>query len=188
MENFLLQNTVMHIENLQQRLLQTIETIADFPLPGIQFKDISPIFLQPQLYRDIIENFADFSRGKVDVVCGIESRGYLFGVGLAAALDVPFILIRKKGKLPPPFISEKYALEYGHAEIEMRVGQLRPGQRVLVHDDLLATGGTTEAAANLVEKQGAKAVQFSFLIGLKDLNGKEKLQKYDAEIYSILEL
>ena len=88
--------------------------------------------------------------------------------------------------MPPPFVSEKYALEYGTAEIEMKTDQLKPGQRVLIHDDLLATGGTTEAAAKLVEKQGAKTTQFSFLIGLKDLNGEKKLEQFNAEVYSIL--
>ena len=171
---------------LVQRLEETIENIPDFPKPGIQFKDITTIFLDPKLYEEVITDLANFSRGKVDAVCGIESRGYLFGIAIAVALEVPFILIRKKGKLPPPFVSEKYDLEYGSAEIEMRTGQLKPGQRVLVHDDLLATGGTTEAAAKLVEKQGAKVTQFSFLIGLKDLHGEDKLKQFDAEVYSIL--
>mgnify|MGYP003600213072 CR=1 FL=1 len=168
-------------------LENTIENIPDFPKPGIQFKDITPIFLQPKLYEDVIADLVNFSRGKVDAVCGIESRGYLFGIAVAVALEVPFILIRKAGKLPPPFIGEKYDLEYGSAEIEMRTGQIQTGQRILIHDDLLATGGTTQAAAKLVEKQGAKVVQFSFLIGLKDLHGEELLKKFNAEVYSILE-
>lgn len=171
---------------LIEKLEQTIQNIPDFPLEGIQFKDITPIFLDPKLYEEVIADLAKFSKGKVDVVCGIESRGYLFGIAIAVALEVPFVLIRKKGKLPPPFVSEKYDLEYGTAEIEMKTGQLKPGQRVLIHDDLLATGGTTEAAAKLVEKQGAKASQFSFLIGLKDLNGEKKLEQFNAEVYSIL--
>lgn len=171
---------------LIEKLEQTIQNIPDFPLEGIQFKDITPIFLDPKLYEEVIADLAKFSKGKVDVVCGIESRGYLFGIAIAVALEVPFVLIRKKGKLPPPFVSEKYDLEYGTAEIEMKIGQLKPGQRVLIHDDLLATGGTTEAAAKLVEKQGAKATQFSFLIGLKDLNGEKKLEQFNAEVYSIL--
>ena len=173
--------------SLIEKLNATIENIPDFPKEGIQFKDITPIFLDPKLYEEVIADLAKFSKGKIDAVCGIESRGYLFGIAIAVALEVPFILIRKKGKLPPPFIGVAYDLEYGSAEIEMREGQLKPGQRVLIHDDLLATGGTTEAAAKLVEKAGGVASQFSFLIGLKDLNGKEKLSKYDAEIYSILE-
>ncbi|MBF8457807.1 adenine phosphoribosyltransferase [Kaistella sp. G5-32] len=172
---------------LIHQLENTIENIPDFPKPGIQFKDITPIFLNPKLYEEVIANLADFSRGKVDAVCGIESRGYLFGIAIAVALEVPFILIRKKGKLPPPFVGEKYDLEYGSAEIEMRTGQIKPGQRILVHDDLLATGGTTEAAAKLVEKQGAKVSQFSFLIGLKDLDGEKRLQQFNAPVHSILE-
>ena len=168
-------------------LENTIENIPDFPKPGIQFKDITPIFLNPKLYEDVIADLANFSRGKVDAVCGIESRGYLFGIAVAVALEVPFVLIRKAGKLPPPFIGVKYDLEYGSAEIEMRTGQIKPGQRILIHDDLLATGGTTEAAARLVENQGAIVSQFSFLIGLKDLHGDERLKKFEADIYTILD-
>ncbi|KFF14174.1 adenine phosphoribosyltransferase [Chryseobacterium soli] len=176
----------MASQELIRKLEETIENVPDFPIPGIQFKDISPIFLNPKLYEAVIEDLVAFSKGKVDAVCGIESRGYLFGIAIAVALEVPFILIRKKGKLPPATVSEKYDLEYGSAEIETREGQIKKGQRVLIHDDLLATGGTTEAAAKLVEKQGAKVAQFSFLIGLTDLKGDEKLKKFDAEIYHIL--
>lgn len=177
----------MASQELIKKLEETIENIPDFPIPGIQFKDISPIFLNPKLYEDVISDLVKFSKGKIDAVCGIESRGYLFGIAIAVALEVPFILIRKAGKLPPPIISEKYNLEYGSAIIETREGQIKSGQRVLIHDDLLATGGTTEAAAKLVEKQGATVSQFSFLIGLKDLNGQEKLKKFNAEVYHILE-
>jgi len=172
---------------LVRNLKTTIQNIPDFPKPGIQFKDITPIFLDPKLYEEVIADLANFSRGKVDAVCGIESRGYLFGIAIAVALDVPFILIRKKGKLPPPFISEKYDLEYGSEEIEMKTGQLKSGQRILIHDDLLATGGTTEAAGKLVEKQGAIVSQFSFLIALSELQGVKRLEKFAAEEYHILE-
>ncbi len=176
----------MASQELITRLENTIQNIPDFPKEGIQFKDITPIFLYPKLYEDVIADLAQFSKGKVDVVCGIESRGYLFGIAIAVALGVPFILIRKKGKLPPPFISQKYDLEYGTSEIEMREGQLKRGQKVLIHDDLLATGGTTEAAAKLIEKQGGIVSQFSFLIKLDDLEGEAKLKPYTNEIYSIL--
>ena len=172
--------------DLVYQLENTIQNIPDFPKSGIQFKDITPIFLNPKLYEEVIEDLANFSRGKVDAVCGIESRGYLFGIAIAVALEVPFILIRKKGKLPPPFISEKYDLEYGSEEIEMRTGHLQPGQRILIHDDLLATGGTTEAAARLVEKQGATVAQFSFLIELEELQGVKRLNHLEAEVYSII--
>lgn len=177
----------MASQELIKQLEETIENVPDFPIPGIQFKDISPIFLNPKLYEEVIKDLVAFSKGKVNAVCGIESRGYLFGIAIAVALEVPFILIRKKGKLPPKTVSEKYDLEYGSAEIETREGQIKKGQRILIHDDLLATGGTTEAAAKLVEKQGAKVTQFSFLIGLTGLNGDEKLKKFGAEIYHTLE-
>lgn len=173
-------------KHLLEKLEQTIENIPNFPKEGILFKDITPVFLHPKLYEEVIEDFVKFSKGKIDAVCGIESRGYLFGIAIATTLEVPFILIRKKGKLPPPIIGEKYDLEYGSSEIEMRIGQLKAGQRVLIHDDLLATGGTTEAAAKLVQKQGAIVSQFSFLIGLEHLNGEERLKKFDAEIYQML--
>lgn len=173
-------------QQLIENLKETIETIPDFPETGIQFRDITPIFLNPHLYKNVIHELANFSRGKVDVVCGIESRGYLFGIAIAMELNVPFILIRKKGKLPPPFVGQKYDLEYGSAEIEMRTGQLKEGQQVLIHDDLLATGGTTEAAAELVRKQGGIVSQFSFLIGLEELKGRERLKPFDAEIFEIL--
>jgi len=172
----------MASQELIRRLEETIENVPDFPIPGIQFKDISPIFLDPKLYEDVIADLVAFSKGKVDAVCGIESRGYLFGIAIAVALEVPFILIRKSGKLPPPVISEKYDLEYGSAVIETR-----EAQKVLINADLLAPGGTTEAAAKLVEKQGATVSQFSFLIGLQDLKGEEKLKKFNAEVYHILE-
>ncbi|WP_027381055.1 adenine phosphoribosyltransferase [Chryseobacterium daeguense] len=177
----------MASQDLIKKLEETIENIPDFPIPGIQFKDISPIFLNPKLYEEVIADLVQFSKGKVDAVCGIESRGYLFGIAIAVALEVQFVLIRKAGKLPPPVISEEYDLEYGSAIIETREGQIKPGQRVLIHDDLLATGGTTEAAAKLIEKQGATVSQFSFLIGLKGLKGEEKLKKFNAEVYHILE-
>lgn len=177
----------MTTQELKTKLEETIENIPDFPIPGIQFKDITPIFADPKLYEAVIAEMAEFSRGKVDAVCGIESRGYLFGIALAVKLGVPFLLIRKKGKLPPPFVSEKYDLEYGSAEIEMRKNQVKPGQRILIHDDLLATGGTTEAAAKLIEKQGAEVAQFSFLIGLQELGGKERLKDFGAEVYTLLE-
>ena len=173
---------------LKKRLENTIENIPNFPKEGIQFKDISPIFLYPDLYEEVVEKMVNFSRGKVDIVCGIESRGYIFGIAIAVKLGVPFILIRKKGKLPPPFISEKYDLEYGTSEIEMKINQIKKGQRVLIHDDLLATGGTAKAAANLVKREGGKVTQFSFLIELKDLGGKEKLEQIEeVEVFNILD-
>ena len=186
MENYRLSIKIDKM-TLVEKLNNIITNVPDFPKEGVLFKDISPIFLYPEVYKEVINRFVKETKGKVDIVCGIESRGYLFGISIAMALNIPFILIRKKGKLPPPFVGQKYDLEYGTSEIEMKTNQLQAGQRVLIHDDLLATGGTTEAAAKLVELQGAIVSQFSFLIDLKDLHGKEKLQKFNAEIFSILE-
>ncbi len=178
----------MATKELIAKLENTIDNIPNFPKEGIQFKDITPIFLQPKLYEEVVEEMANFSKGKVDVVCGIESRGYIFGIAIAVKLGVPFVLIRKKGKLPPPFIGEKYDLEYGSAEIEMKTNQIKAGQRVLIHDDLLATGGTAAAAARLVERQGGEVAQFSFLIELKELGGREKLEQIgNAGVFKILE-
>lgn len=172
---------------LEAKLHAVIENIPDYPTPGIQFKDITPVFGDMKLYREVVKAFAEFSRGKVDLICGIESRGFLFGISIASALDVPFVLVRKKGKLPPPVITESYSLEYGTSEIEVREGQIKKGQRVLIHDDLLATGGTTQAAARLVEKLDAQVVQFSFLIELSGLSGREKLLPYTQDILSLLQ-
>lgn len=172
--------------DLSAKLHSVIENIPDYPKAGIQFKDITPIFSDMALYREVVAAFAEHSRGKIDVVCGIESRGFLFGISIASALDVPFVLVRKKGKLPPPVIRESYDLEYGSAEIEVRQGQIKPGQRVLIHDDLLATGGTTEAAAKLMEKLGAQVAQFSFLIELPALAGREKLLAHTGDILSLV--
>ncbi len=180
-------NNKIIMDDLLKEIDQHIDRISDFPEKGIQYKDISPIFLNADLCDRIIKAFAKFSRGKVDAVCGIESRGFLFGIQIARELGVPFVLIRKAGKLPPPVISEEYALEYGTAKIEVREGHIKTGQRFLIHDDVLATGGTAAACAKLIEHCGAKVEQFSFLIGLSFLNGTEKLEKYAKDIDVMLE-
>jgi len=173
--------------DLQKEIDRYIERIPDFPQAGIQYKDISPVFLHPELCTKVLDEFASFSRGKVDAVCGIESRGFLFGVQIARAIDVPFIFVRKAGKLPPPIVFKEYALEYGTAIIELREGHLKAGQHVLVHDDVLATGGTAAACAELVEKCGAKVEQFSFLVNLSSFNGIDILKQYTSNIHVMLE-
>lgn len=172
--------------SLQNRIDQAIRNVPDFPKPGIQFKDISPILENPVLAKEILEEFANQWRGKIDAVAGIESRGFLFGFPLAMHLDIPFILIRKKGKLPYKTVSHKYDLEYGSAEIEMHIDTVKPGMRVLVHDDLLATGGTACAGAELIQKEGGKVEGFSFLVALEFLNGTEKLSEYSHNIHSLI--
>ena len=165
----------MSDDELKEKLLQNLRTIPDFPKPGIDFKDISPLFQNAELCKQIIQHFAAKAKGKVDVVCGIESRGFIFGLPIALALEIPFVLIRKKGKLPPPTIHIAYDLEYGSAELEVVQHQIKPGQRVLIHDDILATGGTAKACASLVEQLQAEVVQYSFLLELEELNGRKKL-------------
>ncbi len=174
------------METLSQRIDQNIARVADFPQPGIQYKDITTLFQNPALCAEITEAFAAYSRGKVDVVCGIESRGFLFGIQIAQKLNIPFVLIRKQGKLPPPTIAQSYDLEYGRATIEVQPQYITKGNRVLVHDDVLATGGTAEATALLLEKCGATVAQFSFIAELEFLNGRNKLMNFTQEIQSLV--
>lgn len=171
--------------NLKNQIESHIRVIENFPEDGISFKDFSQVFQNPNLSKTIIKNLADQARGKVDVVCGIESRGFILGFPLALELGVPFVMIRKKGKLPPPVISASYKLEYGEATLEIVENQIAKNARVLIHDDVLATGGTAAACNKLVEAVGAKTVQYSFLIELGFLNGRENLGT-ESEIYSII--
>ena len=165
--------------NLENRIKETIIDVPDFPKKGIIFKDITPIFLNQKLVSDIVDKMV-LSSTKVDMICGIESRGFLFGLLLANRLNVPFVLIRKKGKLPRDVYSQKYDLEYGTAEVEVSIGDIPKGAKVMIHDDLLATGGSALAAANLVKKSGATVVEFNFLIELEFLNGVKKLDDFKA--------
>lgn len=171
---------------LEEKIKKVIRDVEDFPKPGILFKDITPIMLHPELVAEITAELAAQVKGKVDVVCAVESRGFFFGPLIAMELGVPFIPIRKEGKLPGNTIAYNYDLEYGSATIEIHKGHLQPGQRVLVHDDLIATGGTVAAAAELVLREGGKVEAFSFLVNLSFLNGAEKLSKYNAELFALV--
>lgn len=174
------------MSHLSQRIDENIARVADFPKEGIQYKDITSLFQNPSLCEEIVETFAENSRGKIDVVCGIESRGFLFGIQIAQKLNLPFVLIRKQGKLPPPTIAESYELEYGSATIEVQPQYIQKGMRALIHDDVLATGGTAEASAKLIEKCGGVIAQFSFIADLSFLNGKEKLSLFTSDIQSLV--
>lgn len=172
---------------IEDKIKSVIRDVVDFPKPGIVFKDITPIMLNPQLSEEIVDHLYEIYKDQnLQGVAGIESRGFLFGYPLAMKLGVPFILIRKKGKLPYEKISHDYALEYGTASIEMHTDAVNAGDRILIHDDLLATGGSAEAAAFLVEKCGAKVVGFNFLVGLDFLNGKERLNSYSENIINLV--
>ncbi len=177
----------MKFMDVNAAIQETIRTIPNFPKPGIQFKDITPILEDPVLSRAIVAEFVKQYRGvKIDAVAGVESRGFLYGLPLAMELNLPFIVVRKKGKLPAETVSYKYDLEYGSAEIEVHKGSIKNGMNVLVHDDLLATGGTAGAAAGLIQMEGGTVAGFSFLIELNELNGRQRLAQFDRPIISLV--
>ena len=154
-----------------------IRNVANFPKPGILFKDITPVLADARLFAGAIDLLTqNFKPGSIDAVVGIDARGFIFAAAAATKLHAGFVPVRKKGKLPYETIEEDYALEYGQATVAMHVDALRPGARVLLVDDLLATGGTAAAALSLVEKLGAKVLEVGFLIELKFLNGRAKLR------------
>ncbi len=168
--------------NLVEEIKKTIRDVPDFPKQGIMFKDITPILEDQILCSGIVDGFIKEITQKPDAIVGIESRGFLFGVLLANKLNVPFIMVRKAGKLPYKTISQQYGLEYGTATIEMHIDALQKNWNVLIHDDLLATGGTAEAAAQLVKQLGANVSGFAFVVELGFLNGKEKLKIHSNNI------
>lgn len=172
---------------LQDKLRDVIRDIPDFPQPGIVFKDITPILKEPALCTAIVEAIADSLRGvEIDIIAGIESRGFLFGLMLANHMNIPFVPIRKQGKLPYKTISESYKLEYGQATIEMHEDAFESGKRVLIHDDLLATGGTVVAASKLIEKLGGVVAGYSFIISLDFLNGEGRLHRFSNIVSSLV--
>ena len=159
-----------------------ITSIPDFPKPGILFRDVTSVLQSPEGFHLAIDGLASLLKGvEFDAIAGTESRGFLFGAPVAYALGKGFVLIRKKGKLPRATISESYDLEYGTATIEVHADAIRPGQRVVLIDDLIATGGTIAATAKLIERLGGTVVKMLFLIELVDLGGREKLAGYDID-------
>jgi adenine phosphoribosyltransferase len=156
---------------------QAIRNVPDFPKPGIQFKDITPVLADARLFAGVIDLLTqNFNPGDVDAVVGIDARGFIFAAAAAVKLNAGFVPVRKKGKLPFQTHEQDYALEYGHATVAIHIDALKPGARVLLVDDLLATGGTAAAAAELVGKLGGKILEINFLIELSFLNGREKLK------------
>jgi adenine phosphoribosyltransferase len=168
-----------------EHLKALIRDVPDFPVPGILFRDVTPLLRDPAGLADVVEHLAERYRGAgIDAVAGIESRGFIFGAPLAVALGIGFVPIRKLGKLPADKISREYALEYGTNCLEMHRDGVAPGERVLLVDDLLATGGTARAAAELVEEVGGKIASVAFVIELAFLDGRKLLDGYD--VHSIL--
>ena len=166
-------------------LKKYIKDIPDFPEPGVLFRDVTPLLADKDAYQESIRLLSDFAKEKkVDLVVGPEARGFLFGCPVALALNCGFVPVRKPGKLPREVVSQSYDLEYGSNEIQMHSDSIQPGQNVLIVDDLLATGGTVDAAVSLIEKMGGNVVGIAFLIELEALKGREFLKDYD--VYSVL--
>jgi adenine phosphoribosyltransferase len=168
---------------IAEKIKSEIRDVPNFPKEGIVFKDITPIMLNPVLSNEVLSHLYEYYKDSgITKVAGIESRGFLFGYPLAMRLGVPFVLIRKEGKLPYEKVSHSYSLEYGTATVEMHTDAIKKGDKILVHDDLLATGGSASAAAQLITQQGGEVFGFSFLVGLSFLKGNEKLNKFTKNI------
>lgn len=165
-----------------------IKTIPDFPEPGIMFRDVTSILQDADGFRLAIDEMQKRLEGvEFDVIAGAEARGFILGAPLAYNLHKPFVPIRKAGKLPRETVSQTYDLEYGQATIEIHTDAIKPGQRVVLIDDLIATGGTIAAGAKLVEKLGGKVVKALFLMELKGLNGRAALAEYDVDAVAVYE-
>ena len=157
-----------------------IRNIPDFPEPGIQFKDITPLLKHPDALKDTVSALSEpFRNSEINAVAGMESRGFIFGSLVAAELEVGFVPLRKPGKLPYHTESVAYDLEYGSAELHMHIDAVEPTQKILLVDDLIATGGTAAASCELIEKMGAEVLACAFVIELDFLNGRDLLKQYD---------
>ena len=167
---------------IREHIEDYVRSIPDFPEKGIIFRDITSVLEDADGLARAIEKMQDYLEGvEFDKIAGLESRGFVFGMPIAYNLHKPFEMIRKKGKLPCETVSQAYDLEYGKAEIEIHKSAIQPGDRVVLIDDLIATGGTIEAAAKLVEQLGGEVVKMVFLLELRGLNGRDKLAKYDVD-------
>ena len=165
-----------------KKLEDYVRSIPDFPEPGIIFRDVTSILQDADGLQLAIDSIQELLKDtEVDLIAGTESRGFIFGMPVAYNLHKPFVPVRKKGKLPCETVSQEYDLEYGSAEIEMHKDAVKPGQKVVVIDDLIATGGTVEAAVKLIERLGGEVVKIIFLMELAGRNGRERLKGYDVE-------
>ncbi len=167
-------------KDLQENIKKTIRSIPDFPKKGILFRDITTLLLNGSLFKKVNDLFYEYCREKeAEAIAAIESRGFIFGGAVADRMEIPFVPIRKEGKLPHIKLNASYSLEYGEATVEIHKDALQKGQRVVIIDDLLATGGTAVATAELVEKCGGVVAGIALLVELSFLKGREKLNKYD---------
>ncbi len=171
-----------------KELRDYVTEIPDFPKKGILFRDITTVINDPEGFRMAVDGLVGLVRDKdFDLVIGTESRGFVFGAPVAYALDKGFVLARKKGKLPRETVSETYDLEYGQATLEIHKDSIRPGQKVVLIDDLIATGGTTEAVVKMVERLGGEVVKIGFVMELAGLKGRDKLKGYDVDSLIVYE-
>lgn len=174
------------MSEIESVLKRAIRDVPNFPKEGIIFKDITTVLSNPVVSKKVYDSLKNLAqKDNPDVIVGIDSRGFLYGQAIAIALDVPFVPVRKKGKLPYQTISESYELEYGSATLEMHIDGIKQGQRVWIHDDLLATGGTAEAAVNLVQQLGGEICGINFLVELSFLKGRKKLEKFTDNIIGL---
>lgn len=166
---------------MKKKIEDYVRTIPDFPEPGIMFRDVTSVIQDPDGLKLAIDSIQKLLKGvEFDAIVGAESRGFIFGAPIAYNLHKSFVLARKKGKLPCETIEETYALEYGTATVEMHKDAIKPGDKVVIIDDLIATGGTIEAIAKMVERLGGTVVRIAFLMELEGLQGRKKLAKYDV--------
>ena len=171
-----------------KKIEEYVRSIPDFPEPGIIFRDVTSVLQDADGLQLAIDSMQDCLEGEeFDVITGLESRGFIFGMPIAYNLHKPFVLVRKAGKLPCETVSRTYDLEYGSATIEMHKDSIKPGQKVVIVDDLIATGGSVEAAIKLVEELGGEVVKICFVMELAGLKGRDKLQKYDVDSAIIYE-
>ncbi len=175
----------MHIDPVDC-VRNAIRSVPDWPKPGVTFRDITPVLQDPQTFRLLIDIFVyRYMRQRLDLVAGIDARGFILGSVLAYELNLGFVPVRKKGKLPYQTLAEEYTLEYGNATVEMHTDSVRPGQRVLLIDDLIATGGTMVAAAKLLQRLGANVVEAASIIDLPDLGGSAALKETGLPLYTV---
>ena len=167
-------------------LAKFIRTVPDFPEPGIMFRDVTTLFAEPQAFKAMIEQFnQQFNGVDIDYIGGIDARGFIIGAALALTREIGFVPVRKKGKLPYDTISEDYILEYGTSTLELHTDAVSAGSKVLIVDDLIATGGTAIAAVNLFRKLNANVIGCTFLVDLPELGGAEKLRSIDVSVTSL---
>ena len=166
----------------------TIRTVPDWPEPGVQFRDITPLLQDPRTFRVLIDQFVHrYFDAKPDVIAGLDARGFIIGAVLAYELNVGFVPIRKKGKLPFTTVAESYELEYGSATVEMHTDAVKPGDRVLLIDDLIATGGTMMAGKRLLEKLGATVIEGAAIVDLPELGGSARLRASGLALFTLVD-